>query len=170
MKKPSEIRELKAGIIGTGFIGPVHIEALRREISTMMNVPVHIGVEEIRKPELDAQLVAEGIAQQLERRVMFRRAMKRAVQNALKAGAQGIRVVRVLAAERLDRIDQFDSPVVVTNERHAQTVQAQLDELVQRVDLVPNSLALATVSDSMRATASCTPSWPLPRTAISPAS
>ena len=58
----------------------------------MMGIPVHIGIEEIRKPELDAQLVAESIAQQLERRIMFRRAMKRAVQNTMRLGAGGIRI------------------------------------------------------------------------------
>jgi small subunit ribosomal protein S3 len=71
------------------------IEALRREVAVMLKLPleeVHIGVEEIRKPELDAQLVAESIAQQLERRIMFRRAMKRAVQNSMRLGALGIKV------------------------------------------------------------------------------
>lgn len=68
------------------------IDALRAEVSAMMGVPVHMSIEEIRKPELDAQLVAEGIAQQLERRVMFRRAMKRSVQNAMRLGAEGIKV------------------------------------------------------------------------------
>lgn len=68
------------------------IEALRAEVSRMMGVPVHIGVEEIRKPELDAYLVAESVANQLERRIMFRRAMKRAVGNAMRLGAQGIKV------------------------------------------------------------------------------
>lgn len=68
------------------------IEALRREVSTMIGVPVHINIEEIRKPELDAQLVAEGVAQQLEKRIMFRRAMKRSVTNAMRLGAQGIKI------------------------------------------------------------------------------
>ncbi len=68
------------------------IEALRKEISAMMGIPVHINIEEIRKPELDAQLVAEGVAQQLERRIMFRRAMKRSVTNAMRLGAQGIKI------------------------------------------------------------------------------
>jgi small subunit ribosomal protein S3 len=68
------------------------IDALRAEVSNMMGIPVHMSIEEIRKPELDAQLVAESIAQQLERRVMFRRAMKRAVQNAMRLGAEGIKV------------------------------------------------------------------------------
>ena len=57
-----------------------------------MGIPVHINIEEIRKPELDAQLVAESVAQQLERRIMFRRAMKRAVTNSMRLGAQGIRI------------------------------------------------------------------------------
>jgi len=68
------------------------IERLRRECTARMGVPTHISVAEIRKPELDAQLVAEGIAQQLERRIMFRRAMKRAVQNSMRLGALGIKV------------------------------------------------------------------------------
>ena len=68
------------------------IDSLRREVSRRMGIPVHISVEEIRKPELDAQLVAEGITQQLERRVMFRRAMKRSVQTSMRLGAQGIKV------------------------------------------------------------------------------
>jgi small subunit ribosomal protein S3 len=68
------------------------IDRLRREVSNMMGIPVHISIEEIRKPELDAQLVAESISQQLEKRIMFRRAMKRAVQNAMRLGAQGIKV------------------------------------------------------------------------------
>ncbi|MBK1632886.1 30S ribosomal protein S3 [Thiohalocapsa halophila] len=68
------------------------IDKLRAEVSRRMGIPVHISIEEIRKPELDAQLVAEGIAQQLERRIMFRRAMKRAVQSTMRAGAGGVRV------------------------------------------------------------------------------
>lgn len=68
------------------------IEVLRKKVSEMMGVPVHIGIEEVRKPELDATLVAESVAQQLERRIMFRRAMKRAVSNSMRLGAQGIRI------------------------------------------------------------------------------
>lgn len=68
------------------------IERLRDEISRMINVPVHITIEEIRKPELDAKLVAENVAQQLERRIMFRRAMKRAVQSTMRNGAQGCKI------------------------------------------------------------------------------
>lgn len=68
------------------------IERLRTDISTLMGVPVQVSVEEIRKPELDAYLVAESVAQQIERRIMFRRAMKRAVTNTLRLGALGIKI------------------------------------------------------------------------------
>jgi small subunit ribosomal protein S3 len=68
------------------------IDALRAEVAKRLGIPVHISIEEIRKPELDAQLVAEIIAQQLERRIMFRRAMKRAVQNTMRLGAEGVKV------------------------------------------------------------------------------
>lgn len=68
------------------------IDKLRMEVSARMGVPVHLSVEEIRRPELDAVLVAQNIAQQLERRIMFRRAMKRAVGNSMRLGAGGIRV------------------------------------------------------------------------------
>lgn len=68
------------------------IEQLRQKVSALMGVPVHINIEEIRRPELDAYLIAENVAQQLERRVMFRRAMKRAITNALRFGAQGIKI------------------------------------------------------------------------------
>jgi small subunit ribosomal protein S3 len=68
------------------------VERLRHSVSKMMGIPVSINIEEVRKPELDATLVAENVAQQLERRIMFRRAMKRAVQNAMRLGAQGIKI------------------------------------------------------------------------------
>ena len=68
------------------------VEKLRQDLSAKMGVPVHINIEEIRKPDLDARLVAQNVAQQLERRVMFRRAMKRVVQNAMRQGAEGIKV------------------------------------------------------------------------------
>jgi small subunit ribosomal protein S3 len=68
------------------------IEKLKIGAAKIMGVPVTIQIEEIRKPELDAELVASSIAQQLERRVMYRRAMKRAVQNAIRQGAQGIKI------------------------------------------------------------------------------
>lgn len=68
------------------------VEKLRAAISKQIGVPVHINIEEIRKPDLDAALAAQSVAQQLERRVMFRRAMKRAVQNAMRQGAQGVKI------------------------------------------------------------------------------
>ncbi|MDA1372510.1 MAG: 30S ribosomal protein S3 [Proteobacteria bacterium] len=68
------------------------VETLRGVLSKKMGIPVQINIEEIRKPDLDAQLVADSVASQLERRVMFRRAMKRAVQNAMRQGAEGIKV------------------------------------------------------------------------------
>jgi small subunit ribosomal protein S3 len=68
------------------------IEVLKQEVSKMMGIPVQVNVEEIRKPELDAQLVAEGVAQQLEKRIMYRRAMKRAVTNTMRLGAEGIKI------------------------------------------------------------------------------
>ena len=68
------------------------IESLRKQVTRLMGIPVHISVEEIRKPELDAFLVAGSVAQQLERRIMFRRAMKRAVANSMRLGAQGIKI------------------------------------------------------------------------------
>jgi small subunit ribosomal protein S3 len=68
------------------------VEVLRAALIAKMGVPVHINIEEIRKPDLDALLVADSITQQLERRVMFRRAMKRAVQNAMRQGAEGIKI------------------------------------------------------------------------------
>ena len=78
------------------------IENLRGELQKMMGVPVHVNIEEVRKPELDAQLVADSIAQQLEKRIMFRRAMKRAIQNAMRLGAQGI---KIMSAGRLNGIE-----------------------------------------------------------------
>ncbi|MBP18962.1 MAG: 30S ribosomal protein S3 [Pseudomonadales bacterium] len=68
------------------------VERLRAEVLKIMQVPVHINIEEIRKPELDAYLVAQNVAQQLERRVQFRRAMKRVIQNSMRLGAEGIKV------------------------------------------------------------------------------
>jgi len=68
------------------------IDKLRRDVSKMMGIPVQINVEEIRKPELDSTLVAESVAQQLEKRIMYRRAMKRAVSNSMRLGAEGIKI------------------------------------------------------------------------------
>jgi small subunit ribosomal protein S3 len=68
------------------------IENLRVSLQKLMGVPVHVNIEEIRKPEVDAQLIADSITGQLAKRVMFRRAMKRAMQNAMRLGAQGIKI------------------------------------------------------------------------------
>jgi small subunit ribosomal protein S3 len=78
------------------------IEKLRGELQRLMGVPVHVNIEEVRKPEVDAQLIADSIAQQLEKRIMFRRAMKRAIQNAMRLGAQGI---KIMSAGRLNGIE-----------------------------------------------------------------
>jgi len=68
------------------------VDKLRKKLTAMTGVPVQINIEEIRKPDLDAKLTAQNVAQQLERRVMFRRAMKRAVQNAMRQGALGVKI------------------------------------------------------------------------------
>jgi small subunit ribosomal protein S3 len=78
------------------------IEVLKSALTKMMGVPVHVNIEEIRKPETDAQLIADSIAQQLEKRIMFRRAMKRAMQNAMRLGAQGI---KIMSSGRLNGIE-----------------------------------------------------------------
>ncbi|PIV89194.1 MAG: 30S ribosomal protein S3 [Hydrogenophilales bacterium CG17_big_fil_post_rev_8_21_14_2_50_63_12] len=78
------------------------IESLRRQLNAMMSVPVTLNIEEVRKPETDAQLISDSIANQLEKRIMFRRAMKRAMQNAMRFGAQGI---KIMSAGRLNGIE-----------------------------------------------------------------
>ncbi len=84
------IHTAKPGIvIGKGGAG---IETLKQELQALTDGEVYVNIQEVRKPELDAQLVAESIAQQLERRVSFRRAMKKSVQTTMKFGAEGIRV------------------------------------------------------------------------------
>src|SRR6187455_2341620 len=75
------------------------IENLKAELTRRLGVPVAVNIEEVRKPEIDAQLIADSIAQQLEKRIMFRRAMKRAMQNAMRLGAQG---VKIMSAGRLN--------------------------------------------------------------------
>lgn len=69
------------------------IDQLKADVTQKMGIPVHINIEEVKKPELDARLVAESIAQQLEKRVMYRRAVKRALGNATRLGAQGIKIM-----------------------------------------------------------------------------
>ncbi len=78
------------------------IESLKAALQKMLHVPVHVNIEEVRKPELDAQLIADSISQQLQKRIMFRRAMKRAITNAMRLGAQGI---KIMSAGRLNGIE-----------------------------------------------------------------
>ncbi|MDH3460360.1 MAG: 30S ribosomal protein S3 [Burkholderiaceae bacterium] len=78
------------------------IENLKAELSRRFGVPVAVNIEEVRKPEIDAQLIADSITQQLEKRIMFRRAMKRAMQNAMRLGAQGI---KIMSSGRLNGIE-----------------------------------------------------------------
>ena len=78
------------------------IENLKKELGARLGVPVAVNIEEVRKPEIDAQLIADSITQQLEKRIMFRRAMKRAMQNAMRLGALGI---KIMSAGRLNGIE-----------------------------------------------------------------
>ncbi|AVO40905.1 30S ribosomal protein S3 [Simplicispira suum] len=78
------------------------IENLKRELATRLGVPVAVNIEEVRKPEIDAKLIADSITQQLEKRIMFRRAMKRAMQNAMRLGALGI---KIMSSGRLNGIE-----------------------------------------------------------------
>jgi small subunit ribosomal protein S3 len=85
------------------------VETLRKKVSQIMQVPVHLTIEEVRKPDLEAKLVAENIASQLERRVMFRRVMKRAVQTGMRHGAQGVKVCLAgrLAGAEIARTEKY---------------------------------------------------------------
>ncbi|QQS16553.1 MAG: 30S ribosomal protein S3 [Neisseriales bacterium] len=78
------------------------IEILKQALQSRLGVPVHVSIEEVRRPELDAQMIAENIATQLEKRILFRRAMKRAMQNAMRLGAQGI---KIMSSGRLNGVD-----------------------------------------------------------------
>jgi small subunit ribosomal protein S3 len=78
------------------------IEVLKSALTKIKGVPVHVNIEEIRKPEIDSQLIADSISQQLEKRIMFRRAMKRAMQNAMRLGALGI---KIMSSGRLNGIE-----------------------------------------------------------------
>jgi small subunit ribosomal protein S3 len=100
------------------------VERLRVEVSRMMGVPVHINIEEIRKPELDALLVAQNVAQQLERRVQFRRAMRRVIQNAMRLGADGI---KVRVAGRLGGAEIARSEVYHEGRVPLHTLRADID-------------------------------------------
>ena len=94
------------------------------EVAKLMGVPVHINIEEIRKPELDALLVAQNVAQQLERRVQFRRAMRRVIQNAMRLGAEGI---KVRVAGRLGGAEIARSEVYHEGRVPLHTLRADID-------------------------------------------
>ena len=100
------------------------VEKLRVRLSEMMGISVNINIEEIRKPELDALLVAQGISQQLERRVQFRRAMRRAIQNAMRLGAEGI---KVRVAGRLGGAEIARSEVYHEGRVPLHTLRADID-------------------------------------------
>lgn len=100
------------------------VERLRAELSVKMGMPVHVNIEEIRKPELDAGLVAQNVAQQLERRVQFRRAMRRVIQNAMRLGAEGI---KVRVAGRLGGAEIARSEVYHEGRVPLHTLRADID-------------------------------------------
>ncbi|MFO7747338.1 MAG: 30S ribosomal protein S3 [Orrella sp.] len=100
------------------------IENLKSDLQKLMGVPVHVNIEEIRKPETDAQLIADSIAQQLEKRIMFRRAMKRAMQNAMRLGAQGI---KIMSAGRLNGIEIARTERVREGRVPLHTLRAMID-------------------------------------------
>jgi small subunit ribosomal protein S3 len=100
------------------------VERLRQELARMTGVPVHVNIEEIRKPELDALLVAQNVAQQLERRVQFRRAMRRVIQNAMRLGAEGI---KVRVAGRLGGAEIARSEVYHEGRVPLHTLRADID-------------------------------------------
>jgi small subunit ribosomal protein S3 len=100
------------------------VERLRADVAKLMGVPVHINIEEIRKPELDAFLAAQNVAQQLERRVQFRRAMRRVLQNAMRLGAKGI---RIRVAGRLGGADIARSETYREGRVPLHTLRADID-------------------------------------------
>ena len=103
------------------------IEKLREEVAKLIGLHINsvkINIEEIRKPELDAQLVAESIAQQLERRVMFRRAMKRAMQNTMRMGAEG---VKIMVGGRLNGAEIARSECYAEGRVPLHTLRADID-------------------------------------------
>ena len=100
------------------------VERLRRELAKRMGVPVHVNVEEIRKPEVDALLAAQNVAQQLERRVRHQRAMRRVMQNAMRLGAQGI---KVRAAGRLNGAEIARAETYAEGRVPLHTLRADID-------------------------------------------
>ena len=113
------------------------IEMLKAEVQKMVGVPVHINIEEIRRPDLDAQLIADNICQQLEKRVMFRRAMKRSMQNAMRLGAQGI---KIMSSGRLNGAEMARSEMYKEGRTPLHTFRADIDyalaEALTKVGLI----------------------------------
>ena len=100
------------------------IENLKAELTKRLGVPVAVDIEEVRKPEIDAQLIADSITQQLEKRIQFRRAMKRAMQNAMRMGAQGI---KIMSAGRLNGIEIARTEWYREGRVPLQTLRANID-------------------------------------------
>ena len=100
------------------------IENIKRDLGKMLNVPVAVNIEEVRKPEIDAKLIADSITQQLEKRIMFRRAMKRAMQNAMRLGALGI---KIMSAGRLNGIEIARTEWYREGRVPLQTLRADID-------------------------------------------
>ena len=100
------------------------IEKLRKDVTAMMGVPAHINVAEVRKPEIDAQLISESVAMQLEKRVAFRRAMRKAVESALRFGARGI---KVRVSGRLNGAEIARSEWYLHGQLPLQTLRADID-------------------------------------------
>lgn len=100
------------------------IENLKAELARRLGVPVAVNIEEVRKPEIDAQLIADSITQQLEKRIMFRRAMKRAMQNAMRLGAQGI---KIMSSGRLNGIEIARREWYREGRVPLQTIRADID-------------------------------------------
>jgi small subunit ribosomal protein S3 len=150
------------------------IESLKAELRRIMGVQqVHVNIEEIRKPETDAQLIADSIAQQLEKRIMFRRAMKRAMQNAMRLGAQG---VKIMSAGRLNGHEIARTEWYREGRVPLHTLRADIDYgfgeakttygvigikvWVYKGEIMPKGEAAAAASTSATATAAPAPAQP----------
>lgn len=94
IKRPAKNALIELWVARPGIVinKKEYLEEVRAKLTKIMNVPIHLSIHEVRKPELSAKIVSQGVAQQLERRVMFRRAMKRAVSTAMRSGALGVKV------------------------------------------------------------------------------
>jgi small subunit ribosomal protein S3 len=127
------IHTAKAGVvIGRGGAG---VTELKGQIEKIASLPVRINIEEVKRPELAAKLVAENIAHQLERRINFRRAMKMAAQNTMNAGAKGIRIE---VAGRLNNAEMARREKVIEGSVPLHTLRADVDYAVTRAQM-PNS-------------------------------